>query len=913
MKLTKNQTSKIIILLIIIVIFNVIFPIHSYAGFITGILTKPICSLIIAITDGVNEILNVLIDGSNIWGNITKGIDDGENFWDSANQAYYNTLMSPDKIFTGEIALLNANIFKAPAAADDITLQELFNRANGTSLAAALKKTVSNVYVILRNICAIVLLCLLIYTGIRILLASASPYEQSKWKQALIDWVKALCLLMFMHFLMVGIFYVSDLIVESLSDALTGSTPLVVMIRNAFSNAKFWDSALCIILTIMYVYITFLTIVFVIAYFKRLAWIIVLIVISPIVAVTKALGQKQGQIFDRWLREYMYTVLLQPFHMLVYYILVAVPLGMLGGDTSSTSFWNQFRLDGDANFANYGVYFYILVAITLIRPAEKFLYNLFGFNQSAVAKQGTSESGVKTIKVAEKVVKDTVNTVVSVAAAVATGGATAAAGGLPPTGGAPLPGGGDEPPTGGMPQLPGEEEEPLSTEEEPTIDEQLRENDERLNYLDMNAQKKIADGTMTDEDMDQFAKSRATLQAKRNELLQEKEGTTQNKTANDLSESRENQKAFLTGVNADNLLVNTPSANIIGYTSESDNESKQKNGDAKFDVSDAKILGNTSESDNEPKQISGDVEFNVPDAELDKALGIKNPLMDRLRQNHPYLTGGIDYLNSPEGAENINNIRGGLNEVRDTMYLDEDGGSPKEWKQGLLGYDNSKAKIDARSKDTINAFVNNKNNIEYMKKEHNLDDKKAEARLKEAAPFVNKGITDVAMIDKMITVKEEGKTTNGAIMTVVKTENVINDQSKIQAIASIIAQKETISTGTTVKYDAPHIQQEAKVTMQQARPYIEAGKKDPEILQRLVQLENRLTSARAEKTMRTPERVISMDKIIAKAMKDGMKEIKLPKGQNAADMKKLEGVMNQELQQRLEISGGTNSKTKKQM
>ena len=104
--------------------------------------------------------------------------------------------------------------------------------------------------------------------------------------------------------------------------------------------------------------------------------------------------------------------------MLIFFILVAVPLGMMNNNVGSVDFFSRFEFDNQT----YAVYFYILVAISLIRPAEKFLYNLFGFSESSVAKEaGSSESGAKTLKAVEKVVKETVKMGVEIVGAVATG------------------------------------------------------------------------------------------------------------------------------------------------------------------------------------------------------------------------------------------------------------------------------------------------------------------------------------------------------------------------------------------------------------------------------------------------------------------------------------------------------------
>ncbi len=185
-------------------------------------------------------------------------------------------------------------------------------------------------------------------------------------------------------------------------------------------------------------------------------------------------------------------------------------------------------------------------------------------------------------------------------------------------------------------------------------------------------------------------------------------------------------------------------------------------------------------------------------------------------------------------------------------------------------------------------------------REHNLSQDDAKKRLQEAEPYINRGITDIGAIDKMISAQREGRDPNQAIRTVASeakiqatTNRTVNDQSKISAVAQIIAK----STGD--RADSPRVQQQAKQTMEAARPYIAKGEKDPEVLHRLVQLENNLKNAKAGANVRTPDKVIRMDKKIDKAMKDGLNKVEMKTNQSTSQgMKQIESVMNKELRNR---------------
>ena len=69
------------------------------------------------------------------------------------------------------------------------------------STAYNLRTTVANWYIILRNMSLVALLSILVYVGIRIMISSTAT-DKSKYKQMLMDWVVAICLLFVLHYIM---------------------------------------------------------------------------------------------------------------------------------------------------------------------------------------------------------------------------------------------------------------------------------------------------------------------------------------------------------------------------------------------------------------------------------------------------------------------------------------------------------------------------------------------------------------------------------------------------------------------------------------------------------------------------------------------------------------------------------------
>ena len=114
--------------------------------------------------------------------------------------------VSAEEIFSGKIPLFDVDFFNPMG--NNATYKD-------GSTSKALQKTISSWYVILRDISLVALLSILVYIGIRILISSASS-DKAKYKQMLLDWVVAICLLFVMQYIM----SFSNVVVEKISDIL---------------------------------------------------------------------------------------------------------------------------------------------------------------------------------------------------------------------------------------------------------------------------------------------------------------------------------------------------------------------------------------------------------------------------------------------------------------------------------------------------------------------------------------------------------------------------------------------------------------------------------------------------------------------------------------------------------------------
>ncbi|HAB66220.1 MAG TPA: hypothetical protein DCE23_02510 [Firmicutes bacterium] len=265
----------------------------------------------------------------------------------------------------------------------------------GTSILTALKVSVASWYYALRNFAALGLLCALIFNAIRILLSSVAD-EKAHYKMQLIDWVKAACLVIFVHLIMILILNVCDILVDILTNLNSRFSMLAYIRGKLFAS---WEMAQIGYL-VLYGMLTYYTLAFAISYFKRFLYTMILIVIAPIVSLLYAFGKQGKDIFNKWLKEFVYNAMLQPYHLLIYTLLFG---------------WVAAILEGGSN--DIFVVIYACIVAHFIKDAEKYYRSLFGMGQG-VAGIGQFDTGDKVIKDVKKKVVDTVKTVVTTAAAV---------------------------------------------------------------------------------------------------------------------------------------------------------------------------------------------------------------------------------------------------------------------------------------------------------------------------------------------------------------------------------------------------------------------------------------------------------------------------------------------------------------
>ena len=293
---------------------------------------------------------------------------------------YPNFKYTPEEIFSGKVDLLNIDFISGK--------DSYGNRINSEGWKA-IREVVASWYKVLRLIAIVALLSVLIYTGIRMLI-SANSKDKAKYKEWILNWFIAVAILFSMHYIM----SFTITLINQLSNLMQTNFSGIKVIPSAdlsefttnligFVRFRMLENRATVKLgyLVMYVALVWYTLKFTFIYLKRVINMAFLTLIAPIVAATYPIdkladGQAQG--FQMWIKEYIFTALLQPLHLLLYYVLVGSAIQLA------------------ATNVLYGI-----VALKFISDAEKIFKKIFGFDKAREGMAGGLSSAFAATTVAK--------------------------------------------------------------------------------------------------------------------------------------------------------------------------------------------------------------------------------------------------------------------------------------------------------------------------------------------------------------------------------------------------------------------------------------------------------------------------------------------------------------------------------
>lgn len=285
--------------------------------------------------------------------------------------------MTLEKIIFNEVPIFDINIFDFNEAGG----KALTNNTEGENVIISLRKNIAIWYAAFRNLVIAILFVILIYLGIRMAITSIAE-EKAHYKKMLVDWFISFVIVMVIHYFLVIVLGLNDHIIKALKESVQ-STDIGSVYEKvkelAYGSVKFTEGWYG---TIMYIALIWFMVKFAWKYAKRMLTGYILIMLSPLVAISYALDKirdNKAQSLGKWMKEIAYTILIQAVHCLIYVTFVSGIIAQI--------------IAGESNILQViGVTVLLVIAIKFMETAENIFKTIFGFESSSVLKEVMSSS-----------------------------------------------------------------------------------------------------------------------------------------------------------------------------------------------------------------------------------------------------------------------------------------------------------------------------------------------------------------------------------------------------------------------------------------------------------------------------------------------------------------------------------------
>ena len=264
-----------------------------------------------------------------------------------------NNRITPYDILFNKIAIIDINFFNIP---------------NDGSIISTMRMSIAGWYYVMRNIASAILLCVLIYVGIRMAISTVAS-DKAMYKKMLVDWVCSLALIYLLQYIIIFTFSVNEVLVKAM--ASIGEQGNLDAAISEIAGISFWGAHTdAIAASIIYCMIVAQTLGLFLSYFNRMLKISFLIIIAPLITLTYSIdkmGDGKAQALNTWLKEFVYTVLIQPFHCIIYISFVSMALNVLNASPRN----------------NLAGSILAILCIRFTKDAEKILGKIFRFGDHA--------------------------------------------------------------------------------------------------------------------------------------------------------------------------------------------------------------------------------------------------------------------------------------------------------------------------------------------------------------------------------------------------------------------------------------------------------------------------------------------------------------------------------------------------
>ena len=345
-----GKKSKIlIIILIFMIVFNFSYPVIYAEGEST-----PSSSELGAIVDhGLGLLINPIIMLGYWFG-------EGIRLLTNVAGANANETVTPETILFNKLEMTNINFFEDSGT---------------SSFAGQLKNNIASWYSVMRTIAIVASICVLLYIGIR-MATSTLASEKAEYKRMFIDWLVGFVLIFVLHYIIILVITGNNLIVDTLKTTIeTPANGLTSFIDKIADRIK-WNQPVSETLSATFVFLILvgITLAFLLMYIKRMIVVAFLIIIAPLITITYSIDKvsdSKSQALDSWLKEFIWTVLIQPFHCVIYVVFVSVAVSSLDESTLSSSVL-------------------AIMCLIFILQAEDIVKKIFGIQADNIGKMSNS-------------------------------------------------------------------------------------------------------------------------------------------------------------------------------------------------------------------------------------------------------------------------------------------------------------------------------------------------------------------------------------------------------------------------------------------------------------------------------------------------------------------------------------------
>ena len=282
--------------------------------------------------------------------------------------------ITPFDIFFNKCKIMDVNFFDITGLATD-------------SVVYKVRTHVAQWFYIMQLLAISILLVILIYVGIRMALSSVAD-EKARYKKMLFDWVCSLIILFIIPYIAIFTIQANNAIVAALENAIT-KDDIGGALGDIGFNAILGIGIDSITSVIVYVLIIFQIIGFVIAYLNRMLKVGFLLIISPLITITYSIdkmGDGKSQALNNWLKEFIYTILIQPFHCVVYITFIGVAMKLILNPSSAGLFTSE-GVEAAKQYNQLANGILAVLCVKFIKDAEEIIRKIFNFKDN---NKGTS-------------------------------------------------------------------------------------------------------------------------------------------------------------------------------------------------------------------------------------------------------------------------------------------------------------------------------------------------------------------------------------------------------------------------------------------------------------------------------------------------------------------------------------------